>query len=272
MKLSVLTVAADEGHSFIAAVGGKGSIAAPPGVGVGVGVGGWSPPHRLAPVLLVLAGADPNDAMHQPALGLALLQVEVLGDAVDELADLVGLAGEGGVGGAAGQLVDLVQGIQLQQLLADQRVHVAQLFRLLLLVVVHRQQTGTADRAPAVPAAPSAGCSTAPRGGDRVHHRLARDANVRVAEAVAGGQLGVSAGLAVSSPAPYALWGARLCTRFGRVVRGALGAGGGGGQAGLPAAVEAAGEQAADQGLAGAPAQGTAGTTGVTARRPTTVS
>lgn len=267
MKLA-LTVAADEGHSFIAAVGEKGSIAASPGVGVG----GGSPNPRLAPVLLVLAGADADDAMHQSALGLALLQVEVLGDAVNELADLVGLAGEGGVGGAAGQLVDLVQSVQLQQLLADQRVHIAQLLRLLLLVVVQREQTGTADGAPAVPTAPSARRSIPLRGGNRVHHCLASDANVRVAEAVAGGQLRVSAWLAVSSPATYTPWGAGLCARFRRVVRGALGAGGGSGQARLPATVEATGEQAADQGLAGAPAQGTTGTAGVSARRPAAVS
>lgn len=78
----------------------------------------------MALVSLALPRADADDAVHQLALGLLLLQVVVLGDAVDELADLVGLAGERGVGGALGQLVDLVQGVKLQQLLGDERVNV----------------------------------------------------------------------------------------------------------------------------------------------------
>lgn len=73
----------------------------------------------MALVPLALPRADANDSVHQLALGLLLLQVVVLGNAVDELTDLVGLAGERGVRGALGKLVDLVQGVKLQQLLGD---------------------------------------------------------------------------------------------------------------------------------------------------------
>lgn len=266
LKLSVLTVTADEGHGFIAAVGWKSSIA------TSANGSGRSPPSLQTSVLLVLAGADANDAMHQPALGLALLQVKVLGNTVDELADLVSLAGEGGVRGAAGQLVDLVQGVQLQQFLADQRIHVTQLLCFFLLVIVQRQKTGTTDRAAAVPNTRPAGCSAPLGGGDRVHYRLACDANIRVAEAVTGGQLGMSAGLAISSQAPSTPLWTGLCASFGRVVCGTFSASGSYGQTWLPAAIEATGEKAADKRLAGAPAQGAAGSTCMPACWPATVS
>lgn len=72
-----------------------------------------------------LAGADADDAPHQPALGVLLVQVVVLSDAVDEVRDLVGLLQEDGVRGALGQLVDLVDAEELRELLEDEHVDLA---------------------------------------------------------------------------------------------------------------------------------------------------
>lgn len=123
-----LTVTAHEGvgHGLVAAVR-EGPVA---------------PPVRtlscrlMALVSLALPGADADDSVHQLALGLLLLQVVVLSDAVDELADLVGLAGERGVGGALGQLVNLVQGVKLQQLLGDKRVNICARVTQIIQVIV----------------------------------------------------------------------------------------------------------------------------------------
>lgn len=68
---------------------------------------------------LVFARADAYDAVYKPALGLLLLQVVVLRNAVDQVADLVGLAWEWQVWGTLGQLFDLVQFIKLQKLLGN---------------------------------------------------------------------------------------------------------------------------------------------------------
>lgn len=123
-----LTVTAQEGvgHGLIAAVR-QGPV---------------TPPVRtlsrrlVALVSLALPGADADDSVHQLALGLLLLQVVVLSDAVDELTDLVGLAGERGVRGAFGQLVNLVQGIKLQQLLGDKRVNICACVTQVIQVIV----------------------------------------------------------------------------------------------------------------------------------------
>ena len=129
MKLrGVLTVTAHErvGHGLVAAVR-EGPVAPPV----------RTLPRRLvALVPLALPRTDADDAVHQLALGLLLLQVVVLSDAVDELADLVGLAGERGVGSALGQLVDLVQGVELQQLLGDERVNVCARVAQVIQVIV----------------------------------------------------------------------------------------------------------------------------------------
>lgn len=116
MLSDILTVTAYEGvgHGLVAAV--RKSPVAPPIRTLSGGL--------MALVSLALSRADAYDPVHQLALGLLLLQVVILGDAVDELADLVGLAGERRVGGALGQLVDLVQGVKLQQLLGDEGVNV----------------------------------------------------------------------------------------------------------------------------------------------------
>ncbi len=124
----ILTVTAHEsvGHGLVAAVGE--SPVVPPV--------GTLPRRLVALVPLPLSRADADDSVHQLALGLLLLQVVVLSDAVDELADLVGLAGERGVGRALGQLVNLVQGVQLQQLLGDERVDVCARVTQVIQVIV----------------------------------------------------------------------------------------------------------------------------------------
>lgn len=124
-KEKILTITAHEGvcHGLVATVG-EGPV--PPAVMM-------LPGRQVTLVPFALPRADADDPVHQLALGLLLLQVVVLSDAVDELADLVGLAGEGGIGGALGQLVNLMQGVKLQQLLGDQRVNV---FVALLIQVV----------------------------------------------------------------------------------------------------------------------------------------
>ena len=231
----ILTVAArDEGvgHGLVAAVR-EGPVAPPIRT---------LPRGLMALVPLALARADADDPVHQLALGLLLLQVVVLSDAVDELADLDGLAGEGRVRGALGQLVDLVQGVQLQQLLGDERVNVcARVAQVVQVVVVTGQQAGVADRPVALPSARRTGPFG---GGDRIPDRLARDAHVRVAEAVTRGQFGGFGDFArLQRNATggvgdgHAISRVRLAAHLRRMVCGALV----NGQAGLPAAIKSTG-------------------------------
>ncbi len=128
MLHDTLTVTADEsvGHGLVAAV--RQSPVTPPVWTLSCGL--------MALVSLALPRADADDAVHKLALGLLLLQVVVLGDAVDELTDLIGLAGERGVRGALGQLIDLVQGIKLQQLLGNKRVNVRACLAQVVQVIV----------------------------------------------------------------------------------------------------------------------------------------
>lgn len=215
----ILTVTAHEGvgHGLVAAV--RESPVTPP-------IG--TLPRRLVTLIpLALPGADPDDPMHQLALGLLLLQVVILSDAVDEVADLIGLAGERRIRGALGQLVDLVEGVKLQQLLGDKRINVrARVTQVVQIVVLPGQQAGVADR----PLCLHFARCTGPFGGsNRVPDRLACDAHIRVAEAVTGGQLGGFGGLAGLQSDPtggvghgHAIRRVRLTTRSRGVVSGAL--------------------------------------------------
>lgn len=252
----VLTVTAHEGvgHGLVAAVG---QSPVTPAVGtLSCGL--------VALVPLALPRADANDTVHQLALGLLLLQVVVLSDAVDELADLVGLAGERGVGRALGQLVDLVQGVQLQQLLGDEGVDVrARVAQVVQVVVLAGEQAGVADRPVAFPFTGRTGPFW---GGDRVPYCLTRDAHIRVAEAVTRGQLGGLGGLAgLQGNATggvahgHAIRRVRLAARFRGMVCGALV----NRQTGLSAAIKSTGQYAADKSLAAAPAHRGTGATGM---------
>lgn len=137
---------------------------------------------------LALSGADADDPVHQLALGLLFLQVVVLSDAVDELADLIGLARERRVRGALGQLVDLVQGVELQQLLRDKRVNVcAGVAQVIQVIVLARQQAGVADWPLALPLAGGTGSFG---GSNLILYCLTIDAYIMVSEAVACRQLG----------------------------------------------------------------------------------
>lgn len=143
----------------------------------------------MAFVSLALSSADADDPVHQLALCLLLLQVVVLGNAVDELTDLIGLAGERRVRGALSQLVNLVQGVKLQQLLGDKRVNVcARVTQVIQVVVVAGYEAGVADRPVVVPPAPG---RTGPFGWRKwISYRLTCNAHIWVTEAVTGGQLG----------------------------------------------------------------------------------
>lgn len=216
-----------------------------------------------------IAGADADDAVHQPTLGLLLLQVVVVCDAVDEVADLVGLPRERQVGRAFGQLLDLVQFIKFQELFGDERVDVrAATVQIVQIQILPGDDTGVADGPLAVSLRGGAGGGPGPaRGRVRGHgvldHPLAGDVDVAVPEAAGAGQL---PGLAVLQT--HAARGVRqrravglplLGLGFGRVIRGALV----GRQAGFARAVEAAGEDAAQQSLTAAPAERGARAAGV---------
>lgn len=222
----------------------------------------------MALVPLALSGADADDPVHQLALGLLLLQVVVLSDAVDELADLVGLAGERGVRGALGQLVNLVQGVELQQLLGDQRVNVcACIAQVIQVIVVTGQQAGVADRPLCLPPAGRTGSFG---GSNWIPDRLTCDAHIRVAEAVTCGQFrgfGRLAGLQ-RDPAGgvghrHAIRRVRLTACFRGVVCGALIYR----QAGLSAAIKPTGQYTADKSLTATPAHGGTRATGMSAGR-----
>lgn len=242
-----LTVRKGEGHGLVPAVGQR---SVPP------------PVHLLHSIVFALiafgglvAGADADDAVHQPTLGLLLLQVVVVRDAVDQVADLVRLARERQVGRAFGQLLDLVQFIKFKKLFGDERVDVRAAVVQVVQIQVLPGDAGVADGPLAVFLRRRPGPARGRVRGHRVLHPLAGDVDVAVPEAARAGQLprlavlharaarGVGQGRAVGLP-----W---LALGFGRVIRGALV----GRQAGLAGAVEAAGEDAAQQGFTAAPAE-----------------
>lgn len=238
-----LTVAAHEsvGHGLIATVR-EGPVAPP-----------IRTLHRRLGVLVpfALSCADADDAMHQLALCLLLLQVVVLGDAVDELADLIGLTGEGGVRCALGQLVNLMKGVELQQFLGNERVNVgAGVTQVIKVQVLPGVQAGVADWPLAVALAGCACCAGNMAWLCRKYgYRLTCNSYILVAEAVAGrqfGGFGRLAGLQWYATGgvghSHAIGGVGLTACFGGVVCGALVDR----QAGLSAAIEAAGQDTAD--------------------------
>ncbi len=108
MVSALLTITKGEGHGLVPTVGQR-SI--PPPVSMLYCV------VRFIVFAFVtfrgfVAGADAYDAVHQSTLRFLLLQVVVLSNAVDQVADLNGFPGEGHVGCAFGKLLDLVHFIK----------------------------------------------------------------------------------------------------------------------------------------------------------------
>lgn len=203
--------------------------------------------------------------MHQLALGLLLLQVVVLSDAVDELADLVGLAGEGGVGGALGQLVDLMQGVKLQQLLGDERVNVCVVVVVQVVVLVG-QQAGVAHRPLAFPLT---GLASPFGGSNWILYCLTCNAHIWVAETVTLGQSGGLGGLIIGLQRDaasrvghsHAIGRSRLTARFrGMVCRALVNR-----KARLPGAIKSTGQYTTDKSLTATPAHRGTGATGLSA-------